>query len=175
MKRLPIYVAVGLLIVALGITLTILSSHRNSVRTVVTNNVPNKISNDKVDAIELVFRDLIQRYPSHPVYFLSFGETDPSEDFMRRFAGDPRIKKLSRAIRNYNQVIDPESGVIGVHVEGGTYYPMNEDEVQVVATWELVQPKGKDPGWTIWPVEYRLRRVNGKWIITASKIKPPLA
>jgi hypothetical protein len=175
MKRFLIYVAVSLLTAGLGITLTMWPGYRNPVRRVVVSNVPIKISNDKDDVIEIVFRDLIQRYPSQPVYFLSFGETDPSEDFMRRFAGDPRIKKLSQAIRNANQVIDPESGLIGVHVQAGIYYPIDESNVEVWAAWEIVQPVGKDPGWTIWPMKYQLRRVNGKWVIASSKIIPPLA
>ena len=131
------------------------------------------ILDNKDDAIEKVFRDLIQRYPSRPVYFLSFGETDPGEGFMNRFAGESRIKKLSQAIRNANQVIDPESGLIGVHVQVGIYYPIDEDNVKVGATWEFVQPVGKDRGWTMWPMEYQLRRVNGKWVIASSKIAPP--
>lgn len=42
------------------------------------------------------------------------------------------------------------------------------------AAWEIVQPVGKDPGWTIWPIKYQLHRVNGKWVIVSSKIVPPL-
>src|SRR4029434_8163535 len=94
-----------------------------------------------------VFRDLIQRYPQHPVYFFSFAETDPSEAFMARFEGEPGVKKLSQAIRNANQVIDRESGVIGVHVQAGIYYPINENEVEVGAVWELSERLGKHPSW----------------------------
>ena len=137
--------------------------------------VDTGIIDDEDDAIEIVFRDLIRRYPSRPVYFLSFAETDPSENFMRRFAGDPRFRKLSHAIRNANQVIDPESGLIGVHVQAGIYSPIDENNVTVGATWEFVRPVGKNPGWTMWGVEYQLRRVNGKWLIASSKIVPPLA
>jgi len=64
--------------------------------------------------------------------------------------------------------------VIGVHIQAGIYYPINEDEVRVGAAWEFVQPVGKDPGWNIWDVEYHLRKVNGKWEIMSSKIVPPL-
>jgi len=174
MKRFVIYAAVGLLTAILGIILAIWASHRNPKAKEVVSNVPTKILNVKDEAIEIVFRDLIQRYPAHPVYFLSFAETDPSEDFMSRFAGDPRIKKISQAIRNANQLIDSESGVIGVHIQAGIYYPINEDEVRVGAAWEFVQPVGKDPGWNIWDVEYHLRKVNGKWEIMSSKIVPPL-
>jgi hypothetical protein len=144
------------------------------VKPFVIEKVPSKRADDKDDAIEIVIRDLIQRYPARQVYFLSFAESDPNDDFMLRFQSDRRIKKLSQAIQKANQVTDPESGVIGVHVQVGTYYPISENEVRVGAVWEFVEPVGKDPGWNIWDVEYHLRRVNGKWVITSSRIVPPL-
>src|SRR5687768_16567534 len=74
MKRFVIYAAVGLLTAILGIILAIWASHRNPKAKEVVSNVPTKILNVKDEAIEIVFRDLIQRYPAHPVYFLSFAE-----------------------------------------------------------------------------------------------------
>lgn len=175
MKRLLFYTAVSLLTASLGIALTIWLTSRRQVRPPVLADVSIKIPDGKDDAIEIVFRDLMQRYPPHPVYFLSFGETDPSVEFMVRFKTDRRIKKLSQAIRNANQVIDRDSGVIGVHVQAGTYYPINENEVRVGAAWEMVERLGKDPSWTIWCIEYRLQRVNGRWVIESSKIVPPVS
>jgi hypothetical protein len=174
MKRLLLYAWVGLITACVGVALTIWLTSRAHVKPTPVEKILIKSAADKDDAIELVMRDLIERYPAHPVYFLSFAETDPSDDFMRRFRADHRIKRLSQAIQKANQVIDPESGVIGVHVQVGIYYPLNENEVRVGATWEFVEPVGKDPGWQLWPVEYLLRRVNKQWVITSFKIVPPL-
>src|SRR6266542_2663136 len=175
MRRFVSYAGVSLLTASLGIALTISLTSRNRVRPPVIANVPIKSSDDKGDVIEIVFRDLIHRYQSRPVYFLSFAETDPSDDFMARFNGDPRIKKLSQAVRNANQVIDRESGVIGVHVQAGIYYPVDDNEVLVGAVWELSERLGKDPSWIIWNVEYRLQKVSSKWVIKSFKIVPPIA
>lgn len=117
----------------------------------------------------------MQRYQPHSVYFLSFAETDPSDEFMARFMGNSAsIQKLSQAIRNENQVIDRESGVIGVHLQAGIYYPISECEVRVGATWELSERLGKDPKWTIWPSEYQLQKVDGNWAIKSYKIVAPI-
>jgi len=174
-KRLLIYICVALVTASLGIALTIWLASRHHVGRAVVANAPIRTSDDdRDDAIELVFRDLIHRYPTRPVYFLSFCETDPGAKFMERFQADHRFKKLSQAVRNANQVIDPESGSIGVHVTSCFYKPVNENEVKVSAVWEFVQPSGKDPGWIFWDVEYQLRRLNGKWVIRSSRLVPPL-
>ncbi len=175
MKRLLLYACISLVTACLGIVLTLWLTSRAHVNPPVVEKVASKRADDKDDAIEIVIRDLIQRYPARQVYFLSFAETDPSDEFMGRFQGDRRIKKLAQAIRKANQVVEPESGVIGVHVQVGIYYPINENEVRVGAVWEFVEPVGKDPGWNIWDVEYHLRRVNGKWAIASSRIVPPLS
>jgi len=174
MKRFLIYVSVTLVTAGLGIVLTIWLTSWTRVEPSVSQ-VPIRTSDGKEDAIEIAFRDLIQRYPAHPVYFLSFAETDPSDDFMARFEGDPRIKKLSQAKRNANQVIDPESGLIGVHLQAGIYYPINENEVKVGACWELVERLGKHPSWIFWNIEYHFQRIHGKWVIKSSKIVPPIS
>jgi hypothetical protein len=174
MRRFVSYAVVSLLTTSLGIALTIWLASRNRVRPPIIANIPIKTSDDKGDIIEIVFRDLIHRYQSHPVYFFSFAESDPSDEFMARFQDDPRIKKLSQAVRNANQAIDRESGVIGVHVQAGVYYPLNENEVLVGAVWELSERLGKDPKWIIWDVEYRMQKVSGKWVSKSFKIVPPI-
>jgi hypothetical protein len=175
MRRFAIYAVIALMTTSLGIALTIWLAFRNRARPPVTASVPVKSADDKEDIAEIVFRDLIHHYPSRPVYFLSFAETDPSDQFMSRFKDDPRIKKLSQAIRNANQVIHRESGVIGVHVQAGIYYPVNENEVSVGAIWEFSERLGKDPKWVVWDVQYRMQRVNGIWVIKSSTIVPPLS
>jgi hypothetical protein len=175
MKRFFFYAIVSILTASIGIALTIWLTSRRQLRPPVLADVPIKNQSCKDDAIEIVFRDLMQRYPPHAVYFLSFAEADPSDEFMARFKTDPRIKKLSQAIRNANQVVDRDSGQIGVHVQAADYYAINENEVRVGAAWEIVERLGKDPSWTIWCMEYRLQRVSGRWVIESSKILPPLS
>ncbi len=174
MKRLGLYVAVGLLTASIGITVSMWLMSRRQVRPPAVAEVPISVQDRKDDAIEIVFRDLMQRYPPHSVYFFSFCETDPSDEFMARFRADRRIKKLSEANRNANQVVDRDSGQIGVHVQSCFHYPLNESEFRVSAMWEIVERLGPNPSWTIWPLEYRLQRVNGRWVIESSKIVPPI-
>lgn len=175
MRRYVFHVAVTLLTLSLGIAIGIWFKSPNPAPASSTAKDSISIPDEKGDVIEIVFRDLMQRYQPHSVYFLSFAETDPSDEFMARFKGSgASIQKLSRAIRNQNQVIDRESGVIGVHLQAGIYYPISECEIRVGATWELSERLGKDPKWTIWSSEYHVQKVEGKWAIKSYKVVPPI-
>jgi hypothetical protein len=181
-------VLVTLLTLSVGIVVSVWWSARARPTLPPPANLTRPISEDRDDAIEIVFRELMSRYEwdselvflmyryeRHPTYFLSYAQSDPTEQFMARFSGpNASVKKLSEAVRNENRVLDRQSGRVGIRLDAAFYYPINDDEVRIGVTWGFSQRLGKDSKWAIWSSEYDLQKVNGKWVIKSYKKLPQI-
>jgi hypothetical protein len=131
---------------------------------------------EREGVIEIVFRDMMQRHETHTTYFLSFGpDDDPPDSIMVRFnESSVTVKKLSQAVRNGPQLIDQETGEIGVNLMFGSYTAVNQNEVVVGTRWEYWKRVGRKPEGEFKPYEYRLRKVGGTWKIETVKFEPPI-
>jgi hypothetical protein len=175
MKRYPAIILIGLVTLALGIAVgTFWTKQREASRAISTIPSVVLLPNERESAIEIVFLHMIESHEAHPTYFLSFGpDNDPTDSFMARFKGSSVVtRKLSEAVRNDTQVIDRESGKVGVQLKFGFYIPISKSEAVVSTGWEYWKRVGRKPEGEIKSYEYRLQKIDGSWRIKTRKFEP---
>ncbi len=178
MRRYLARILIGLITLTLGIGVGTFWLKQRSTIFQPSGTIPvvALLPDERESAIEIVFRDMIRRHEAHTTYFLSIGPyDDPSDSLMARFKGSTvAIKKLSQGVRNGPQLIDRDTGEIGVHLQFGFYTAQSENEAIVGATWEYWKSVGRKPEGELKPYEYRLSRSDGRWQIQTSKFEPPM-
>jgi hypothetical protein len=126
------------------------------------------------DIREAVFTYQIQKWGSYEqysgkIFFLSFGSfRDPSDEFMKRFAGyGKRVKKESQAAGDITGVKDKETGQSGL--------VLNVTEIKWIGDAEVEVDGGYyEHGQSASINTYCLKRIEDKWIVTKT-IQGPIS
>ena len=153
MRRLSIRFAIALLTFVVGV----------SAATVWYMNRPTfSRAVEEENIIELVFRHQIEeegKSEGVAVFFLSRGEdTDPSDEFMRRFVDMPGVRKFSQGNKRGDGVTDKRTGERGVILKVHRIEWISDAEVKVgtgTYAWGMGQS-----GYVC-----RVGRDNGRWIV----------
>ena len=132
---------------------------------------------DEDDAREAAFKTLVQRAGGAPqgykVYFFSVGHTftnstftriDPTDEFMKRFAGrKPPIQKVSACKDTGEKVVDAKTGERGIIFTVSDLKLVGHDAVEATCS---VYRAGLD----MLVYKYTLTKKNNQWNVTKKEL-----
>jgi hypothetical protein len=128
------------------------------------NSTSESRLNEEKNIAEAVFRYQLQT--SHPFrnsksYFLALEQcTDPSDEFMQRFADNDKVKRHSQSVFQALEVFDKETGEPGLILQVRAIKWINDKEVEASGSyyWGEIQI-----------FTYHLQQKNSHWVVTASE------
>ncbi|MDX2271423.1 MAG: hypothetical protein NW237_05665 [Cyanobacteriota bacterium] len=132
------------------------------------NNTNEFKLNEEENIAETVFYYQLQtRYKdNYKSYFLALEQhNDPSEEFMQRFADNPKVKRLSQSTLGMppyggSQVVDKETGEPGLILRVMAIKWIDDKEVEVRGSF--FSGDGQI-------YSYHLQQENGHWAVIASE------
>ena len=176
MRRFTLRFSIALLTFVIGVVMATFWYFRPTYRRAPDKPVISRTVDDKPvisrtaeeeNIAEVVFRHQVSeegRSERIAVFFLSRGEdTDPSDEFMRRFEGMAHVRKFSQCNKRGDGVTDKKTGKRGMILKLHRIEWINDAEVEVgVGTYAW----GWGQSWSV----CRVVRDNNEWVVKGCEL-----